>query len=67
MDRRQTQAVPPEPLRLPSPLNQLPWNVAKDVFGKQASYFLAVMGQYSSLKTFLCYFVLTVPENFSVV
>jgi len=30
MDRRKTQAEPPEPLRLPAPLNQLPWDVAKD-------------------------------------
>ena len=26
---------PPEPLRLPAPLNQLPWDVAKDQFGPQ--------------------------------
>src|ERR1019366_2054339 len=33
IDRRATQAQqPPEPLRLPAPLNQLPWDVAKDHF-----------------------------------
>src|ERR1035437_9623852 len=31
LDRRVTQAQqPPEPLRLPAPLNQLPWEFAKD-------------------------------------
>jgi hypothetical protein len=34
----------PEPLRLPPPLNQLPWNVAKDQFGSQGADFIGVMG-----------------------
>src|ERR1700722_13189560 len=44
LDQRKTQAEPPEPLRLPSPLNQLPWNVAKDQFGQQGADFIGVMG-----------------------
>src|ERR1035441_8330004 len=33
-----------EPLRLPAPLNQLPWDVAKDHFGVQGADFIGVMG-----------------------
>jgi histidine kinase/DNA gyrase B/HSP90-like ATPase len=45
MDRRATQAPPPpEPLRLPPPLNQLPWEFAKDQFGAQGADFIGVMG-----------------------
>jgi hypothetical protein len=45
IDRRATQAQqPPEPLRLPAPLNQLPWDVAKDHFGVQGADFIGVMG-----------------------
>jgi hypothetical protein len=34
IDRRApAQPDPAEPLRLPPPLNQLPWDVAKDQFG----------------------------------
>lgn len=45
LDRRATQAPqPPEPLRLPSPLNQLPWEFAKDQFGAQGADFIGVMG-----------------------
>ena len=43
MDRRAVQTQPPEPLRLAAPLNQLPWNVAKDQFGVQGTDFLGVM------------------------
>ncbi len=39
----QTQS-PPEPLRLPAPLNQLPWDLAKDQFGIQATDFIGVLG-----------------------
>lgn len=43
-DQRAAQAQqPPEPLRLPAPLNQLPWNVAKDQFGAQGADFIGVM------------------------
>ena len=30
LDQRAAQAPPPEALRVPSPLNQLPWEFAKD-------------------------------------
>lgn len=33
-----------EPLRTPPPLSQLPWDLAKDQFGGQATDFIAVMG-----------------------
>src|SRR5450631_2162708 len=42
IDRRAAQ--PSEPLRLPAPLDQLPWDVAKDQFGSQGADFIAVMG-----------------------
>jgi hypothetical protein len=35
---------PAEPLRLPPPLNQLPWDVAKDQFGAEGADFIGVMG-----------------------
>ena len=35
---------PPEPLRLPAPLNQLPWDIAQSEFGAQGADFLGVMG-----------------------
>ena len=44
IDQRGAQVQPPEPLRLPAPLNQLPWNVAKDQFGVQGADFIGVMG-----------------------
>lgn len=45
IDQRATKAQsPPEPLRLPPPLNQLPWGFAKDQFGSQRTDFIAVMG-----------------------
>ena len=45
LDQRKAQAAPlPEPLRLPTPLNQLPWDVAKDQFGPQGADFIGVMG-----------------------
>src|SRR5918994_6031820 len=33
-----------EPLRMPAPLNQLPWDLAKDQFGAQGADFIGVMG-----------------------
>src|SRR5215208_4910762 len=46
--RLQQRAVrmdpPPEPLRLPVPLNQLPWDLAKDQFGAQGADFIGVLG-----------------------
>lgn len=44
LDQRAAQAHPPEPLRLPAPLNQLPWDVAKDQFGTLGADFIGVMG-----------------------
>ena len=45
IDQRAAQAPqPPEPLRLPAPLNQLPWEFAKDQFGAQGADFIGVMG-----------------------
>jgi hypothetical protein len=44
LDRRQAQTEEPEPLRLPPPLPQLPWGLAKDQFGAQGADFLGVMG-----------------------
>ena len=45
IDQRAAQTPsPPEPLRLPAPLNQLPWAFAKDQFGPQRADFIGVMG-----------------------
>jgi hypothetical protein len=41
--QRSAQQPPPEPLRVPPPLNQLPWDLAKDEFGAQGADFLGVM------------------------
>lgn len=35
---------PAEPLRMPPPLNQLPWDVAKDQFGAEGADFIGVLG-----------------------
>lgn len=50
---------PAEPLRLPSPLNQLPWDIAQSEFGVQGADFIGVMGALlvhstqSQLKSYL--------------
>jgi hypothetical protein len=44
IQQRGAQESPPEPLRLPAPLNRLPWDLAKDEFGPQGTDFIAVMG-----------------------
>jgi hypothetical protein len=44
IEQRQAQEQAPEPLRLPAPLNQLPWDLAKDEIGGKATDFLGVMG-----------------------
>ena len=44
LDQRAAQTPQPEALRLPAPLGQLPWNVAKDQFGAQGADFIGVMG-----------------------
>jgi len=44
IQQRGAQESPPEALRLPAPLNRLPWDLAKDEFGPQGTDFIAVMG-----------------------
>lgn len=45
IDQRAAQTQPPpEVMRLPAPLNQLPWEFAKDQFGSQKADFIGVMG-----------------------
>ena len=45
IDQRATQTEPPsEVMRLPAPLNQLPWEFAKDQFGPERADFIGVMG-----------------------
>jgi hypothetical protein len=45
LDQRAAQTQPPpEALRLPVPLNQLPWEFAKDQFGAQGADFIGLMG-----------------------
>ncbi len=45
IDQRAAQKEPePEALRLPAPLPQLPWELAKDQFGAQGADFIGVMG-----------------------
>jgi hypothetical protein len=45
IDQRASQTPsPPEPLRLPAPLNQLLWEFAKDQFGAQGADFIGVIG-----------------------
>ena len=41
--RHSNPAEEPEPLRVPAPLNQLPWDLAKDQFGGKGADFIAVM------------------------
>ena len=36
--------VAPEPLRVPPPLDKLPWDLAKDQFGAKGADFIVVMG-----------------------
>ena len=43
LDQRATQTPPPELPRFPVPLNQLPWEFAKDQFGAQGADFIGVM------------------------
>src|SRR5947209_8581122 len=41
---RSQQDQPPEPLRLPSPLSRLPWDIAQSQFGVQGADFIGVLG-----------------------
>src|SRR5580658_2605584 len=43
LGQRAAQTPPPGPLRLPAPLNQLPWDIAKIQFGLQGADFIGVM------------------------
>jgi len=45
LDQRAAQTPRPEPLRFPAPLNQLPWEFAKDQFGAQGADFIGVMSR----------------------
>src|SRR5712692_809663 len=44
IQQRNAQEQQSEPLRLPAPLNQLPWDIAKDQFGPKGADFIGVMG-----------------------
>jgi len=44
IEQRGAREQPPEPLRLPPPLLQLPWELAKDEFGVKGADFIGVMG-----------------------
>jgi hypothetical protein len=44
IDQRAAQTETRERLRMSAPLNQLPWEVAKDQFGPQGADFIGVMG-----------------------
>jgi hypothetical protein len=44
IQQRDAQEPPPEPLRVPPPLNRLPWDLAKDAFGPKGADFIGVMG-----------------------
>src|SRR5260370_17616091 len=39
-----SQERAPEPLSLPAPLSQLPWDIAQDEFGVQGAAFIGVIG-----------------------
>ena len=41
---RSRQDRPPEPLRLPPPLSQLPWDIAQSQFGTEGADFIGIMG-----------------------
>ena len=45
LDQRAAQTPSPEPPRFPAPLNQLPWEFAKDQFGAQGTDFIGVMSR----------------------
>ena len=42
---RGEQDRPPEPLRLPPPLSQLPWDIAQDEFGVQGADFIGILSR----------------------
>jgi len=44
IDQRAAQTETPAVLRVPAPLNQLPWEFAKDQFGVQGADFIRALG-----------------------
>jgi hypothetical protein len=44
LQQRAAQPVPIEPFRMPTPLNRLPWDLAKDQFGAPGADFIGVLG-----------------------
>ena len=44
IQERGKQDQPPEPLRLPPPLSQLPWDIAQDEFGVKGADFIGIFG-----------------------
>jgi hypothetical protein len=44
IQERGSQDQRPEPLRLPPPLNQLPWDIAQDQFGVEGTDFIGRLG-----------------------
>ena len=44
LQERGALSQPPEPLRLPAPLSQLPWDIAQDEFGVKGADFMGLMG-----------------------
>jgi hypothetical protein len=47
IDQRHSEpASDPEPLRVPAPLQKLPWDIAKDQFGGKGVEFIMVMDKY---------------------
>jgi hypothetical protein len=44
IEQRSAQQLTAEPLRLPTPLNQLPWDLAKDEFGSKGADFIGILG-----------------------
>ena len=45
IQERAKESRTPEPLRLPRPLNRLPWDVAQDEFGSKGADFIGVLGK----------------------
>src|SRR5215207_7904018 len=43
IDQRHNNTPDPEPLRIPMPFNQLPWELAKDQFGSKGADFIALV------------------------
>jgi hypothetical protein len=63
-DRNQERRTP-EPLELPPPLNQLPWDIAQDEFGAKGADFIGVLGALL-LRAAQSQFKAYVPENSGV-